>query len=252
MERSDIFNKDDVILAPFIYLTNNSGKGLRRNLIKAFNWWLNIEQEKLEILGDVIETLHNASLVIDDIEDGSHRRRGKPAAHMLFGVPLSINAANYAYFIALEKALTLGHVDVPKIFTEQMLDLHRGQGLDIYWRCSLKCPSECEYRDMVIRKTGGLIGMAVKLMQLFSTNNGYISLVLFSHLSNYLFLFLLISVTLSLFRMLWVCGSKFGMIMLTSLILRTMKRKILPMILPRGSSVSQWCMQSILSLMITK
>ncbi|VDK40787.1 unnamed protein product [Taenia asiatica] len=89
---------------------------------------------------------------------------------MLFGVPLSINAANYAYFIALEKALTLEHPDVPKIFAKQMVNLHRGQGLDIYWRCSLKCPSEEEYKDMVIRKTGGLFGMAVNFMQLFSTN----------------------------------------------------------------------------------
>ena len=65
-----------------------------------------------------------------------------------------------------------------------MLALHRGQGMDIYWRCSLKCPSEEEYKDMVILsmsvylvcyfltylETGGLFGMAVKLMQLFSTN----------------------------------------------------------------------------------
>ncbi|EUB61810.1 Geranylgeranyl pyrophosphate synthase [Echinococcus granulosus] len=143
---------------------------MRKKLIKAFNWWLNIDQEKLDILEEIIETLHNASLIIDDIEDSSDRRRGKPSAHMLFGVPLSINAANYAYFIALEKALTLKHPDVPKIFAEQMVNLHRGQGLDIYWRCSLKCPSEEEYKDMVIRKTGGLFGMAVNFMQLFSAN----------------------------------------------------------------------------------
>eukprot|EP00108_Taenia_solium_P012076 TsM_000142700 transcript=TsM_000142700 gene=TsM_000142700 len=170
MENGQRFDSDNAILAPFIYLTQNSGKGVRTKLIKAFNWWLNIDQKKLDILEEVIETLHNASLVIDDIEDSSDRRRGKPAAHMLFGVPLSINAANYAYFIALEKALTLEHPDVPKIFAKQMVNLHRGQGLDIYWRCSLNCPSEEEYKDMVIRKTGGLFGMAVNFMQLFSTN----------------------------------------------------------------------------------
>ncbi|VDM30459.1 unnamed protein product [Hydatigera taeniaeformis] len=157
------------MLAPVIYLIQNSGKGIRSKLMKAFNWWLNIDQQKLAILEEVIEMLHNASLVIDDIEDGSDRRRGKPAAHMLFGIPMSINAANYAYFIALEKALTLKHPDVPKIFAEQMVNLHRGQGLDIYWRCSLKCPSEEEYKDMVVRKTGGLFGMAVNFMKLFST-----------------------------------------------------------------------------------
>ncbi|KAM7536681.1 hypothetical protein Aperf_G00000084010 [Anoplocephala perfoliata] len=169
MEDTREYDKDDIILAPYNYLTQNSGKRMRTKLIKAFNLWLKIDHEKLELLSDIIETLHNSSLIIDDIEDNSDKRRGKPAAHMLFGVPLSINAANYAYFIALEKALKLSHPNVPKIFTEQMIDLHRGQGMDIYWRCSLKCPTEEEYKDMVIRKTGGLFGMAVKLMQLFST-----------------------------------------------------------------------------------
>ncbi|VDO03890.1 unnamed protein product [Rodentolepis nana] len=170
MPHTPHFDSDDIILAPFNYLTENSGKGMRTKLIKAFNLWLNIDQDKLDLLSDIIETLHNASLIVDDIEDNSDRRRNKPAAHMLFGVPLSINAANFAYFIALEKALRLNHPDVPKVYAEQMIDLHRGQGMDIYWRCSLKCPTEHEYNEMVKQKTGGLFGMAVKLMQLFSTN----------------------------------------------------------------------------------
>jgi len=49
-----------------------------------------------------------------------------------------------------------------------MLELHRGQGLDIYWRDTYTCPSEQEYRAMVLKKTGGLFGLAVGLMQLFS------------------------------------------------------------------------------------
>jgi geranylgeranyl diphosphate synthase type 3 len=40
------------------------------------------------------------------------------------------------------------------IFTEQMLELHRGQGMEIHWRDNFKCPTEDEYRLMTIRKTG--------------------------------------------------------------------------------------------------
>ena len=40
--------------------------------------------------------------------------------------------------------------------------------MDIYWRDSYICPSEEEYRKMVIQKTGGLFGLGVRLMQLFS------------------------------------------------------------------------------------
>ena len=40
------------------------------------------------------------------------------------------------------------------IFTEQMLELHRGQGMEIFWRDSFHCPTEEEYNQMTIRKTG--------------------------------------------------------------------------------------------------
>ena len=51
--------------------------------------------------------LHNASLLIDDIEDGSKLRRGFPVAHSIYGVPSVINSANYVYILGLEKVLTL-------------------------------------------------------------------------------------------------------------------------------------------------
>ena len=52
-----------------------------------------------------------------------------------------------------------------------MLELHRGQGMEIYWRDNFICPTEEEYRQMIDRKTGGLFNLAVRLMQLFSSSN---------------------------------------------------------------------------------
>ena len=103
--------------------------------------------------------------------------------------------------MGLQKALSLQHPEVTQVFTEQLLELHRGQGMDIYWRDAHKCPTEDEYKTMVIRskyclilyklfkdtslvatakldvnfflvisETGGLFGLAVRLMQLFSKN----------------------------------------------------------------------------------
>jgi geranylgeranyl diphosphate synthase type 3 len=130
--------------------------------------------------------LHNASLLIDDIQDNSKLRRGVPVAHNIYGVPLTINAANYIYFLAMQKALTLRHPDVTQIFVglfenkiqffdfflfiylDQMLELHHGQGMEIWWRDNFVSPSEDEYRQMVIRKCGGLFNLGVRLMQLFA------------------------------------------------------------------------------------
>ncbi|XP_035828379.1 geranylgeranyl pyrophosphate synthase isoform X2 [Aplysia californica] len=138
---------------------------------RAFNHWLQIPEDKLKIISDVIQMLHNASLIIDDIEDNSKLRRGIPVTHSIFGVAQTINTANYVYFQGLEKLFTLGKLEqTTRVFTEHLLELHRGQGMDIYWRDAVVCPTEEEYRIMVIRKTGGLFGLAVELMQLFSEN----------------------------------------------------------------------------------
>ncbi|XP_061085047.1 geranylgeranyl pyrophosphate synthase-like isoform X2 [Conger conger] len=117
---------------------------------------------------EVVEMLHNASLLIDDIEDSSKLRHGLPTAHNIYGIPSVINSANYVYFLCLEKVLTLEHPEAVRVFTRQLLELHQGQGLDIHWRDTYTCPSEAEYQSMVRQKTGGLFGLAVGLMQLFS------------------------------------------------------------------------------------
>ena len=113
--------------------------------------------------------LHNASLLVDDIEDSSKLRRGLPVAHSIYGVGSTINAANYVYFLALEKCQFLNSPEAMHVFVSELLNLHRGQGQDILWREQCKCPTEEAYKSMVLDKTGGLFRLAVGLMQSFST-----------------------------------------------------------------------------------
>jgi len=163
-------SQDEILLQPFTYLLQVQGKQIRIKLSLAFDIWLHIPPETLKVINDVVQMLHNASLLIDDIEDNSILRRGIPVAHSIYGVASTINAGNYVYFLGLEKVLELNHPQATHVFCEQLLELHRGQGMEIYWRDSYICPTEEEYKQMIIRKTGGLFGLAVRLMQLFSTN----------------------------------------------------------------------------------
>lgn len=88
-----------------------------------------------------------------------------PVAHNIFGTAQTINSANYIYFQALDEIQKLNNPDAIRIFTAELLNLHRGQGMDLYWRDTLTCPTEEGYLEMVGNKTGGLFRLAIKLMQ---------------------------------------------------------------------------------------
>lgn len=118
---------------------------------------------------DVIELLHTASLVIDDIQDGSATRRGGPAAHVAHGIPVALGAANAAYFRALAflrnvlpPALRLRAYDM---LTGEMFAAHLGQALDL----GLAQPgakaaaSERHYEILARAKTGALVRIAARL-----------------------------------------------------------------------------------------
>jgi geranylgeranyl diphosphate synthase type 3 len=172
-------------------------------LIEAFNVWIQVEDEEageggaekrargggesgspwlsslveaaggetgstVAIIQAIVGALHSASLLVDDIEDSSPLRRGSPAAHAIYGVPSTLNSANYVYFLALD---AIGRLPAARRDPElmaaavsEMLNLHRGQGFDIYWRDSSTVPTLEQYKAMVIDKTGGLLRLAVTLM----------------------------------------------------------------------------------------
>jgi len=172
--------KEKHLLEPFTYLLQHPGKEIRSKLIDAFDIWLNVPKVELKIIKEVIEMLHTSSLLIDDVEDDSELRRGVPVAHKIFGIPSTISCANYVYFIALEKLLALKNLNLIKIYSDELLNLHRGQGMEIYFRDSNICPTEDDYMDIVSNKTGGLLRLGVKLMEELSTtkkvNGEYVNL----------------------------------------------------------------------------
>ncbi|KAF2004313.1 geranylgeranyl pyrophosphate synthetase [Amniculicola lignicola CBS 123094] len=164
-------DKERILMGPYDYLYGHPGKDIRRQLIAAFDAWLQVPKASLDIITGVVGMLHTASLLVDDVEDSSVLRRGIPVANSIFGVAQTINSANYIYFKALQDLMKLQNPKLIEIFTEELLNLHRGQGMDLYWRDSLTCPSEADYLEMVGNKTGGLFRLAIKLMQAESSVN---------------------------------------------------------------------------------
>ncbi|XP_045770426.1 geranylgeranyl pyrophosphate synthase-like [Maniola jurtina] len=161
------FKYENELLSPFNYIQQVKGKQLRVKIILAFNYWFKVPSEKVHQILDVLNMLHNAALIVDDIEDESSVRRGLPAAHCVYGLPMTINAAFHALFLALEKLSKISP-KAGEILIEHFLEVVRGQGLDIYWRDNCICPTEAQYMDMAQRKNGAYLVMAVRLLQSFS------------------------------------------------------------------------------------
>lgn len=102
-------------------------------------------------------------------------RRGQPVAHLVYGTPITINSTNYYYFIALNKLVQNFPPDrvhhMVKIYSEQMLRLHEGQGMDIYWRDAQLCPTIEQYMKMINLKTTSLFYFSLEMLNVFSSQN---------------------------------------------------------------------------------
>jgi octaprenyl-diphosphate synthase len=120
-------------------------------------------------LAPLVEFCHNASLIHDDIEDGSDERRGAPSVHLLYGVDTAINAGSFLYFLPLAcidswPQADNHKADVYSLWAAYLRKLHLGQAIDIHWHRNFDIvPSVDEYLAMCALKTGCLARFAVEL-----------------------------------------------------------------------------------------
>jgi geranylgeranyl pyrophosphate synthase len=88
-------------------MIDRGGKRWRPILFSLLMEFLGAAPRDHYTVAATIEIVHNATLVIDDIEDGSLMRRGRECVHILYGDNVAINAANCVYFVAIPSLI--GH-----------------------------------------------------------------------------------------------------------------------------------------------
>lgn len=125
-------------------------------------------------LTPLLEFVHTASLIHDDIEDHSQERRGKPAAYLTYGLDTALNSASWLYFEApvCIKSIIQGEEVKQALYDAYLVELrklHLGQAMDIYWhRQESFIPKQEEYLFMVKSKTGTLSSLAARIGSLIA------------------------------------------------------------------------------------
>ncbi|KAF6823485.1 Fusicoccadiene synthase 3 [Colletotrichum musicola] len=164
-----------LVNGPAAYTQRLPSKRIRENLIDALNGWLRVAAASTLAIKNVVNSLHSSSLMLDDIEDSSPLRRGEPAAHIVYGVPLTINSANYLYILALESISKLKTPNCLGIFIEEVRNMEIGQSHDLYWTRTMQCPSVGEYLQMVDMKTEALFSLLARLLTAEAPNHRQVS-----------------------------------------------------------------------------
>ncbi len=117
-----------------------------------------------------IELLHNFSLIHDDIEDDSPKRRGRETVWTLWGIPQAINAGDSMFasaYDALARLLDRGvsaeaTTRALQTFTKACISLTKGQQLDMWFEAEEDVSVE-QYTGMIAGKTAALVSATTEI-----------------------------------------------------------------------------------------
>jgi len=128
------------------------------------------------------EVIHNGTLMVDDVEDSSELRRGKPCTYRLFGIDIAVNAGNTMYFLPLITVINNKNKlskektnHIYEIYIQEMINLSLGQAMDIAWHRGLANAdkiTEKHYLQMCAYKTGTLARMAARMAAVLADADG--------------------------------------------------------------------------------
>lgn len=147
----------DVVLINTIseYIINSGGKRLRPLVLLLIAKSLGYKGHKHYSLAAVIEFIHTATLLHDDVIDNSSMRRGKKSSNIMFGNSYSILVGDYLYSRAFEIMVSANSQEIIKILSEATTTIARGEVMQLL---NINNPelSEQEYFNVIKSKTAKL------------------------------------------------------------------------------------------------
>jgi len=149
------------------YIVNNGGKRLRPMLLLLAAKTLGKIEHNHHILAAVIEFIHTATLLHDDVVDESELRRGKQSANAVWGNAASVLVGDYLYSSAFEMMVSTDIMRVMEILSKTTTAIAEGEVLQLL-NCNNPETTEAKYLEVISRKTAILFSAATRLAAVVS------------------------------------------------------------------------------------
>ncbi len=167
------------------YLFQNAGKRIRPALLILCSKLCGYEGNEHILMSSLVETIHTASLLHDDIIDNSEVRRGEKSVHAKWGPNITVLLGDYLYIKTIGHSLQSQHRQIVQILTDITAKMIEGELNEYYVSWNLDI-GERVYLDIINKKTaslfsascqiGGILGKASEreetLLEKFGTNLG--------------------------------------------------------------------------------
>lgn len=157
----DIVSGVEAITEISEYLRNGGGKRIRPALLFLSAKLLDYQGRGAVRLGAVVEIIHTATLVHDDIIDEAKTRRGRPAANTQWGNSKCVLVGDWLYMQAFKMAVQERNFRILDTLIELTQQMVEGELLQM--EKLGKLVSLDEYFDLIYRKTACLFSVCMRL-----------------------------------------------------------------------------------------
>src|SRR6478735_7320207 len=156
--------ESQVELIPTIgrYIQSSGGKRVRPAVLLMAARLSGYQGDRAVLYASVIEFIHTATLVHDDIIDDSELRRGRLAVHARWGNDVTVLLGDYLYIKSLGMALQYDRIDVLRVLCDITLKMIEGELYQLTKNGDTEI-TEDEHFDIIRRKTAYLFAGAAKI-----------------------------------------------------------------------------------------
>ena len=152
------------------YIINSGGKRLRPMMVLLSARALGYTAERHFELAAIIEFIHTATLLHDDVVDASDLRRGKTTANHIWGNEASVLVGDFLYSRAFEMMVAIGQMTVMDILAATTNTIAEGEVLQLLNRNNPDT-DEATYFEVIRRKTAKLFEAGAELGAVIANSN---------------------------------------------------------------------------------